>query len=105
MGGLSLREEEYQFLCVQLILLPLRRREQVSPKRRYLLHENEAKFSRQSDSNEMSTKHDLASRLDSYNRSFKGAQIPDRRVTILQGDAQYLWVFTTERASHHPPGY
>ena len=59
--------------------------EQDAPKRRCLLHENAAKFSGQSDSNEMSTKHDLASRLNSYNLSFKGVQIPDRQVTILEG--------------------
>jgi hypothetical protein len=52
----------------------------------------------------MSTKHDLASRLNSYNLSFKGEQIHGRRATILEGDAQYLWVFNMELASHLPSG-
>jgi hypothetical protein len=66
------------------MLLPLRRREQVAPKRRYSLHENAARLSGQSDYNEMSTKQELASRLNSYNLAFKGVQIPGRRATILQ---------------------
>jgi hypothetical protein len=52
----------------------------------------------------MSTKQDLASPLNSYNLSFKGVQIRGRREAILQGDAQYLWVFSMELALHHPPG-
>jgi hypothetical protein len=100
-GGLSLREEEYHLIsCVRFIRLPLRRRVQVAPKSRYLLHENAAKFSRQSDSNEMSTKHDVASRLNSYNLSFKGLQIPGRRARILQGDAQYLWLLKFWNSTH-----
>jgi hypothetical protein len=58
--------------------------EQNAPKRRYLLHEIAAKFSGQSDSNEMSTKYDLASRLNSYNLSFKGVKFPGRRAKFCK---------------------
>jgi hypothetical protein len=64
----------------------------------------QARLSGQSDSNEMSTKQELASRLNSYNLWFKGIQIPGRRATVLQGDTQYFWVFSMELSSHHPPG-